>query len=67
MLIERQRVASCRHTALRNLSLSVDHSFQLSSCMCGAVWLQRVAYLADMFTKVKELNLLFQSSTIIII
>jgi hypothetical protein len=45
----------------------VAYSFQLSSRLCDTVLLQRLAYLANIFTKMNKLNLLFQGTTITMI
>uniref|UniRef100_K7FVN9 HAT C-terminal dimerisation domain-containing protein n=1 Tax=Pelodiscus sinensis TaxID=13735 RepID=K7FVN9_PELSI len=38
----------------------MDHKFQLSDCLTDFLWLSRVAYLADIFTKLNEVNLSLQ-------
>jgi hypothetical protein len=49
--------------------LNVDHPYQLSSRLCGTLWLQRLAYLAYIFrnTGLNKLNLSLQGTTITLI
>uniref|UniRef100_A0A9J8C488 Uncharacterized protein n=1 Tax=Cyprinus carpio carpio TaxID=630221 RepID=A0A9J8C488_CYPCA len=52
------------HTEVRWLSRGkeffVHHPFHLSSCLQDDIWLQRLAYLADIFSTLNELNLSLQ-------
>lgn len=43
-----------------------DHPFQLSSCLFDILWLQKLAYLADIFCKLNELNLSLQGADVTI-
>jgi hypothetical protein len=55
MVIARQCFDSCIHTALRiYLLFSTEYPFQLSSRLYATMWLQRVAYLPHIFTKINE-------------
>uniref|UniRef100_K7FIT3 HAT C-terminal dimerisation domain-containing protein n=1 Tax=Pelodiscus sinensis TaxID=13735 RepID=K7FIT3_PELSI len=42
----------------------MDHRFQLSDLLINFLWLSRVAYLADIFTKLNEVNLSLQGKKV---
>lgn len=44
----------------------IDHPFHLSSCVSDILWLQKLAYLADIFCKLNELNLSLQGAGVTI-
>jgi hypothetical protein len=45
----------------------IDHPFYLSYCLVNTSWLQKLAYLADMFTKINERNLSCQGKSVSIL
>uniref|UniRef100_K7FH88 BED-type domain-containing protein n=1 Tax=Pelodiscus sinensis TaxID=13735 RepID=K7FH88_PELSI len=55
------RLFELRHELSANL---MDHKFQLSDRLTDFLWLSRVAYLADIFTKLNEVNLLLQGKNV---
>uniref|UniRef100_K7FP96 DUF4371 domain-containing protein n=1 Tax=Pelodiscus sinensis TaxID=13735 RepID=K7FP96_PELSI len=55
------RLFELRHEFSANL---MDHKFQLSDRLTDFLWLSRVAYLADIFTKLNEVNLSLQGKNV---
>uniref|UniRef100_K7FPI3 BED-type domain-containing protein n=1 Tax=Pelodiscus sinensis TaxID=13735 RepID=K7FPI3_PELSI len=55
------RLFELRHELSANL---MDHKFQLSDRLTDFLWLSRVAYLADIFTKLNEVNLSLQGKKV---
>jgi hypothetical protein len=43
-----------------------DHPFYLSPCLVHTSWLQKLAYLADIFTRINELNLSCQGKSVLV-
>ena len=41
-----------------------DHKFSLSHCLTDTIWLQKLAYLADIFAKINEVNLSLQGKNV---
>ncbi|XP_067126358.1 zinc finger BED domain-containing protein 5-like [Centruroides vittatus] len=44
----------------------IDHPFHLSSCISDVLWLQKLAYLADIFCKLNELSMSLQGESVTI-
>uniref|UniRef100_K7GDR9 DUF4371 domain-containing protein n=1 Tax=Pelodiscus sinensis TaxID=13735 RepID=K7GDR9_PELSI len=55
------RLFELRHELSANL---MDHKFQLSDRLTDFLWLSRVEYLADIFTKLNEVNLSLQGKNV---
>uniref|UniRef100_K7G7S0 HAT C-terminal dimerisation domain-containing protein n=1 Tax=Pelodiscus sinensis TaxID=13735 RepID=K7G7S0_PELSI len=55
------RLFELHHELSANL---MDHKFQLSDRLTDFLWLSRVAYLADIFTKLNEVNLSLQGKNV---
>uniref|UniRef100_K7EX73 HAT C-terminal dimerisation domain-containing protein n=1 Tax=Pelodiscus sinensis TaxID=13735 RepID=K7EX73_PELSI len=55
------RLFELSHELSANL---MDHKFQLSDRLTDFLWLSRVAYLADIFTKLNEVNLSLQGKNV---
>uniref|UniRef100_K7FJM3 Zinc finger BED-type containing 5 n=1 Tax=Pelodiscus sinensis TaxID=13735 RepID=K7FJM3_PELSI len=55
------RLFELRHELSANL---MDHKFQLSDRLTDFLWLSRAAYLADIFTKLNEVNLSLQGKNV---
>ena len=48
----------------RELLVFMDSAFRLSDCLTNSSWLLRLAYLADIFTKLNEVNLSMQGKNV---